>query len=153
MSAVCDCGISWSYSLFLKMLTHGWWSHLYTISSPRSLRLRWAKMNSLPTGNLHFFSVDSWFFFSESSFWKNSFRNTIQVLNSLDQDQAPVFANSLDPDQAWHFVRNVCKSYQQKTLVGEELGFILHLYQHMSQQIRYGFLLQKRCAKAQTILH
>ena len=38
-------------------------------------------------------------------------------------------SNSLDPDQAQHFVRPVqgpvCKGYQQTTLVGKELSVIM----------------------------
>ena len=52
--------------------------------------------------------------FSELTFSKSSFTNTITV------------SNSLDPDQARHFVGpdlgpNCCKGYQQMTLVGNEL--------------------------------
>ena len=52
-------------------------------------------------------------FFSISIFPKNSSRNAIRV------------SNSLDPNQAQHFVhirvQTVCKPYQQTTLVGNEL--------------------------------
>ena len=55
-------------------------------------------------------------FFSPADFFKkNSFRNTISVKQF----------GSRVPDQARHFVRvwvqTVCKSYQQTTLVGNEL--------------------------------
>ena len=65
-----------------------------------------------PWGNFHtFFCL---IFSKIVFFFKNSFRNTIRA------------SNSLDPDQARHFDRpdlgqTVCKSYQQKTLVGNEL--------------------------------
>ena len=53
-------------------------------------------------------------FFQKSTFSKNSFKITIRM------------SNSLDPDQARHFVgliwgQTVCKGYQQTTLVGKEL--------------------------------
>ena len=53
-------------------------------------------------------------FFSKSTFSKNSFRNIIRT------------SNSLDPDQAWQFVRpelgpNCFKGYQQTTLADIEL--------------------------------
>ena len=54
-------------------------------------------------------------FFSKSTFWKNSYRNSIRVTNRLD------------PDQARHFVGpdlgpNCCKFYRQTTLGGKELN-------------------------------
>ena len=45
-----------------------------------------------PLGNFSCFFVVCWFF-SKSTFSKNSFRNTYRV------------SNRLDPDQAWHYVR------------------------------------------------
>ena len=49
--------------------------------------------------------------FLKINLFKKSFRNTIRV------------SNSLDPDQARHFVQSVCKGYQQMTspLAGKEL--------------------------------
>ena len=41
--------------------------------------------------NFAFFFLSSAEFFSKSSFWKNSFRNTIRVSNSLGPDQARQF--------------------------------------------------------------
>ena len=53
-------------------------------------------------------------FFSKSTFSKYSFGNTIRVSNSLDPDQARHFVGP-------HLGRAVCQSYQQMTLVGEDL--------------------------------
>ena len=38
-----------------------------------------------------FLSSADLFFFSKSTFWKNSFRNSIRVSKSLDSDQARLF--------------------------------------------------------------
>ena len=43
-------------------------------------------VNSLPPGK--FFMLFCLLIFTKSTFLKNSFRNTIRVSNSLDQDQA-----------------------------------------------------------------
>ena len=57
---------------------------------------QWACLNTLnpltlcPLGNFSCFFVVCWFF-SKSTFLKNSFGNTIRVSNSLDPDQAPHF--------------------------------------------------------------
>ena len=51
------------------------------------------------------------FFFSKSTFLKNSFKNAITVSNSFDQDQT---RRIVGPD--------IAKCYQQATLVGTELN-------------------------------
>ena len=59
-------------------------------------------------------------FFPKSTVSKNSFRNTIRVSNSLDLDQARHFVR---PDilSGLIWVQTVCKVYQPMTLVGIEL--------------------------------
>ena len=59
------------------------------------------------------FVVCCCYFFQNHLFSKNSLRNTIRVSNSSDPHQARQF---VWPDLG----ANVCKSYQQTTLVGKE---------------------------------
>ena len=64
---------------------------------------------------------------------KNSIRNTIGVSNSLDPDQARHFVGSdLGP--------NFCKGYHQTTLVDKELN---HLWLNKSQEYLYCILVKK----------
>ena len=46
------------------------------------------------------------------TFFENSFRTSLRVVNSLDADQ--------DQPNALILVKTVCKSYQQTSLVGKE---------------------------------
>ena len=71
-------------------------------------------------------------FFSKSTFSKNSPRNTIRVSNSLDPDQGRVFLGLIS-------VQNVCKSYQQTTLVGKQLSLTIRL-QQLGQCMRFCYL-------------
>ena len=71
-------------------------------------------------------------FFSKSAFSKNSLRNTIRVSNSLDPDQAQHFVSTyLGPNclQRLSADDTICKCYQQTTLVNKQLnlsGLNLH---------------------------
>ena len=60
----------------------------------------------------HAFLSSADFFFSKSTFSKNSSRNTIRVSNSLDPDQAQQNIGLI-------WVQTVFKGYQQTTLGGE----------------------------------
>ena len=93
----------------------------HQISSNTHLNSSPHKMNvSLPhcmLGNFSCFFVVCWYFL-KSAFWKNSFRNTVRMSNSLDPDQAS------DDLSGRIWVQTVCLGYQQTTLVDNEL--IIH---------------------------
>ena len=67
--------------------------------------------------SLHAFASSADFLFSKSTFLKNHFGNTIEVLYSLDSDTAPRFFGS---DMCVQFF---CKRYQQTAQVAKELTF------------------------------
>ena len=67
---------------------------------------------SLLLGSLSFFLSSADFF--PNHLFKNSFRNTIKLSNSLDPDQARHLAGLI-------WVQTVCKRYQQTALAGKEL--------------------------------
>ena len=60
--------------------------------------------------------LSSDFFFSKSSFSKNSFQNTIRVSNSLDADQARHVRPELDP--------NCLQNFQHRALVGRVKNWV-----------------------------
>ena len=70
-----------------------------SFNHPLALRM----LTLCPLGNFSCFFVGSWFF-SKSTFSKNSFRNTIWVSNRLDPDPADVLSGLI-------WVETVCKSY------------------------------------------
>ena len=74
--------------------------------------------------------------FQNYLFQKNSFRNTISVQNSLDQDQTLRFFvwSDLGP--------NSCKGYQQTTLVCKEL-IIYRFQQIIERNITYGEVIKE----------
>ena len=71
-------------------------------------------------GNCASFFVVCWFLPKLFFFSEKSFRNTIRMSNSLDPDQAHHFVRS---DLGLIWVQTVCKSYQQTTPAGKELTY------------------------------
>ena len=73
-------------------------------------------------GNLNDF-LSSADFFQNSTFPKNSFRNTLRLSNRLDSDLARRFLGK-KKTSGLIWVQTVCKGYQQTKLVGKQ--FNLH---------------------------
>ena len=73
-------------------------------------------LNSLHGGYIFMSFCRLIFFFSKSSFSKNSFQNTIRVSNSLDADQARHVRPELDP--------NCLQNFQHRALVGRVKNWV-----------------------------
>ena len=77
-------------------------------------------------------------FFFKLCYSKNSFRNTVKVLSSLDPDQAQYFAGLI-------CVQTICKGYLQVTNVapvGQELNTSKKTFRSLQSVVSYG-----KCSK------